>query len=68
VFFAQNYLYNEYYASYEDIDLFLQGVPIFEDFDSEKDQRLLEEYVAKFKIEKGIKLSRHRVVIIAKKI
>jgi len=68
IIFAQNYLYGEYYTSYEDIDLFLQGVPIFEDFDSEKDRRLLEEYVAKFKTEKGIKLPRHRVVIVAKKI
>jgi len=67
VIFAQNYFYEEYYASYEDLDLFLQGVPIFEDFDSEKDRKHLEEYVAKFKIEKGIKFPRHRVVIVAKK-
>lgn len=68
IVFAQDYLYDEYYASYEDLDLFLQGVPIFEDFDSEKDKKFLEEYVAKFKTEKGIKLPRHRVVIVAKKL
>ncbi len=66
--FAQDYLYDEYYASYNDLDLFLQGVPIFEDFDSDKDKKYLEEYIAKFKTEKGIKFPRHRVVIVAKKI
>lgn len=68
IVFAQGYSYYEYYVSYEDLDLFLQGVPIFEDFDSEKDKKLLEEYVAKFKTEKGIRFPRQRVVIIAKKI
>ena len=62
VIFAQDYFYDEYYASYQDLDLFLQGVPIFEDFDSEKDKKFLEEYVAKFKTEKGIRFPRHRVV------
>ena len=65
--FSKDYLYDEYYKSYEDLDLFLQGVPIFEDFDSEKDSKLLKEYVIKFKTDKGIKLPRHRVVIVAKK-
>lgn len=67
VVFAQDYFYDEYYASYEDIDLFLQGVPIFEDFDSKKDRKYLEKYVAQFKTEKGIRFSRHRVVIVAKR-
>lgn len=65
--FAQDYLYDEYYVSYEDLDLFLQGVPIFEDFDSIKDKKYLQKYVAKFKTEKGIKFPRHRVVIVAVK-
>lgn len=67
IMFAQDYFYDEYYASYEDLDLFLQGVPIFEDFDSEKDMKFLEKYVAKFRTEKGIKFPRHRVVIVARK-
>jgi SAM-dependent methyltransferase len=62
--FAQDYFCNEYYPSYEDLDIFLQGVPIFEDFDSEKDRRTLEKYVGQYKTEKGIKLSRHRVVVV----
>lgn len=68
IIFAQDYLCDEYYASYDDLDLFLQGVPIFEDFDSEKDKKFLEEYAAKFKTEKGIRLPRHRVVIAARKL
>lgn len=67
VIFAQDYFYDEYYASYDDLDLFLQGVPIFEDFDSEKDKKFLEEYGVKFKTEKGIKFPRHRGVLVAKK-
>jgi len=67
IVFTQNYFYNEYYSSYEDLDLFLQGVPIFEDFDSKKDKKYLEKYVSKFMTEKGIKFPRHRVVLVAKK-
>ncbi len=68
VIFAQDYSYDEYYTSLEDLDLFLQGVPIFEDYDSERDGRYLEEYVAQFKAEKGIRFPRHRVVTVAKRI
>ena len=65
--FSQEYFCDEYYRSYEDLDIFLQGVPIFEDFDSEKDRSLLEKYVGKYTTEKGIKLPRHRVVIVFQK-
>lgn len=68
IVFAQDYQYDEYYASYDDLDLFLQGVPIFEDFDSQKDKKFLEEYVEKFKTEKGIKFPRHRVVTVGEKV
>ena len=67
VIFIREFFYNEYYASYEDLNLFLQGVPIFENFDSEKDKNSLEKYVTKFRTEKGIKLLRHRVVIVSRK-
>lgn len=67
IVFLREFFYNEYYASYKDLDLFLQGVPIFEDFDSEKDKNLLEKYAEKFKTEKGINLPRHRVIIVSKK-
>lgn len=68
VVYAQNFLFDEYYASYQDLDLFLQGVPIFEDFDSEKDKKFLEAYVATSQAERGIRLPRHRIVIVAMKI
>jgi len=65
--FVKEYFYNEYYESYEDLDLFLQGVPIFPDFDPEKDKRFLQKYIEKFKTKKGIKLPRHRVVFVFQK-
>jgi len=68
VVFAENYHYFEYYPSYEELDLFLQGVPIFEDFDSEQDREVLKRYVEMFTTDKGIQLSRHRLVMIAQKI
>ncbi|MBI2596777.1 class I SAM-dependent methyltransferase [Candidatus Daviesbacteria bacterium] len=67
VIFAQNFHYFEYYPSYEVFDLFLQGVPIFEDFDSEKDRASLQKYVKKFSTDKGIQLSRHRLVMVIQK-
>ncbi|MDO8658128.1 MAG: class I SAM-dependent methyltransferase [Candidatus Levybacteria bacterium] len=68
ILFAQDYLYNEFYKTYADLDLFLQGVPIFEDYDSVEDRKNLEKYVKEYKTDKGIKLQRHRVVIVAKKL
>ena len=67
ILFASEYLYNEFYKTYDDLDLFLQGVPIFEDYDSVIDRNKLERYVKKHETDKGIKLERHRVVIVAKK-
>ena len=65
VVYRQDVLYDEYYASYHDLDVFLQGVPIFEDFDSEQDKTRLQTYVAKFQTDKGIQLPRHRFLFIA---
>lgn len=67
VVYTQEFFYNEYYPAYNDLDTFLQGVPIFEDFDSQKDKKFLEKYARRFKTKKGIKLPRHRVVTVAKK-
>lgn len=65
--YMEDFYFDQYYASYFDLDLFLQSVPIFEDFDSKKDQISLETYVAKFRTEKGIRLPRHVIVSVAKK-
>ena len=67
IIFSKSYLYTEFYQDYYNLDLFLQGVPIFTDYDSEKDKPLLTEYVKKNKKQKGISLPRHRYVIVAKK-
>lgn len=64
---AKNFHYFEYYASYKDLDLFLQGVPIFEDFDSQKDKVFLQKYVEGFSGNKGVQLSRHRLVVVAQR-
>ncbi|MBI3290602.1 methyltransferase domain-containing protein [Candidatus Microgenomates bacterium] len=68
VVFAENFYPFEYYPTYEELDLFLQGVPIFEDFDSEKDKVLLQKYIEKFSTDKGIMLSRHRLVMVVQKV
>ena len=65
--FSLDVWYDEYYASYHDLDLFLQGVPIFEDFDSEQDKTKLQAYVARFQTDKGIRLPRHRFLVAAMK-
>ncbi len=68
VAYRQDFFYDEYYASLPDLDLFLQSVPIFEDFASEQDRSLLEAYVGRFQTDKGIHLPRHRYLFIAVKI
>lgn len=65
--FAQDYFYSEIYPDLENLDLFLQGVPIFKDFDSEKDRDSLFSYAKKMRVAGGIELRRHRVVIVARK-
>lgn len=67
ILFAKDYFYTEHYPTYRDLDLFLQGVPIFEDFDSEKDREKLSDYVRKNKSKREIRLPRHKVVILAQK-
>ncbi|MDD3808469.1 MAG: class I SAM-dependent methyltransferase [Candidatus Pacebacteria bacterium] len=51
--FAEDYFYEEYYPSYDEFNLFLQGVPIFEDFDPSKDRKFVEEYINLNATEKG---------------
>jgi ubiquinone/menaquinone biosynthesis C-methylase UbiE len=68
VVYADNFHYFEYYPSYKEFDLFLQGVPIFEDYDSEKDKPALQRYIEMFISDKGIQLSRHRLVMVVQKI
>ena len=68
VSYLEDFLYNEYYQSFQDLDLFLQGVPIFKDFDSDKDKKYLTNYVKQNSTDKGIKMERHRVVTVLQKV
>jgi SAM-dependent methyltransferase len=61
------YGYMEYYPTRADFDTFLQGVPIFEDYDSERDRESVDAYILGHLTERGIMLERHRVVIVARK-
>ena len=65
IVYAEEFVYDEYYPTYADLDLFLQGVPIFEDFDPAADRELLQQYVRQAQTSKGIHLVRHRYVTVA---
>lgn len=67
VIFYQDFYYTEYYPDYHNLDLFLQGVPIFTDYDSEKDKFLLEKYISTHKTKDDIILPRHRIVLVIQK-
>jgi len=56
LFFAENYYYFEYYHSCKGLCLFLQGVPIFEDFNSKQDRGALQKYAKEFNSDKGIQI------------
>lgn len=60
--YLRNLCVNEFYPTLDDFSLFLEGVPIFEDFDPGQDRPLLEKYAQKFQSRYGIRLNRHRVV------
>ena len=65
--FLENYSYDEQYLSKSEFELFLQNVPIFEDFDSIKDRQYLEAYYTVHLNGFQVKLRRQRVVYILKK-
>ena len=65
--YAEEFLYDEYYPTYADLETFLQGVPIFEDFDPIADRPLLQVYVDQANRSRGIRLLRHRFVTVARK-
>lgn len=67
IIFSGDYIYDEFYSTLGDLDLFLQSVPIFKDYNSKKDIVSLKKYASEFTSEKGINLPRHRVVVLAQK-
>jgi SAM-dependent methyltransferase len=64
---AEDFAYDEYFPTYEDLETFLLGVPIFEDFDPVADRDHLQAYIASATGPKGIVLQRHRFVASARK-
>ena len=62
-----NYLFNEYYASKNDLLNLLMKTPIINEFETNKEieDDLLEKYIKKFTCDKGIKLKREYYGILA---
>src|SRR3990167_5042527 len=52
--FGQEFFYSEFYLTFNDLGLFLQGVPIFEDYDPHKDNAYLTKYAQKYQADRGI--------------
>ena len=57
----------EYYNTVDDLKYLLNYTPILNGFDEDKDNRLLDQYVNKFKTKKGIKLNRRLYAFVLKK-
>lgn len=67
IIIMRDYLYTEHYLSKQEFVKFLQGVPIFEDFDPEKDERYLNEYFSEYMQGDNVDLTRHRVVYVVQR-
>ena len=68
IIFAKDYFFKENYLNYKSLESFLKKVPIFEDFNTRKDRMKLINYIDNNTTSKGIRLSRHKLVIVAKKL
>lgn len=65
---AEDFFYTEFYPSREMFEVFLEGVPIFKDFDRQKDKQHLDKFCAAHTTASGeIQLSRHRVLYVLHK-
>ncbi|MFI7347261.1 class I SAM-dependent methyltransferase [Streptomyces sp. NPDC049936] len=62
----QEFCYDEFFHTPEDLDRFLQMVPIFEDYDSAADSSSFERYAAQATRPEGIHLPRHWFVLSAR--
>lgn len=65
---VKDYFLKEYYPDYKSLESFLRRAPIFEDFNTRKDGMKLIKYINNNMTSKGIELSRHKLVIVAKKL
>lgn len=65
---AEDYFYKEFYTSRTMFETFLEGVPIFEDFDRINDAKLLDDYCSEHMNNNGeVALDRHRVLYVLEK-
>lgn len=58
--------YDEYFHTPQDLDRFLQMVPIFEDYDSAGDREVFDRYLAQATTGEGVHLARHWFVLHAR--
>lgn len=63
----ENYTYSEQYQSIAEFEIFLKGVPIFEDFNIDNDKKYLDTYYKNNMDSSQVKLGRHRVVYVIRK-
>jgi SAM-dependent methyltransferase len=64
---AREFVYDDYYRDIEHLSYFLEGVPIFTDYDPAADRPLLQRYVDSHSCAEGVVLERHRLLIAARK-
>jgi hypothetical protein len=62
----ESFTYEEFFHSPAEFDVFLQLVPIFEDYDSVADKELFDGYVAGASSDRGVRLVRHWFLIHAR--
>ncbi|MFE0632423.1 class I SAM-dependent methyltransferase [Streptomyces sp. NPDC058864] len=55
--------YDEFFHTPQDLDVFLQMVPIFEDYDSVTDRAAFDRYLAQSTTAEGVHLARHWFVL-----
>jgi ubiquinone/menaquinone biosynthesis C-methylase UbiE len=63
----QDFHYQEYFHSSADLSRLLSMVPIFEDYDEERDRKKLKQYVRLASSEDGILMDRHWFVLQARR-
>lgn len=64
---AREYVYDDYFRDIDHLSFFLEGVPIFTDYDAAADAAYLQRYAAEHIGPYGVALERHRVLIGARK-
>ncbi|MCX4993688.1 class I SAM-dependent methyltransferase [Streptomyces sp. NBC_00568] len=64
---SQEFRFEEFYHSANDLDTFLHQVPILGDYDPAADKEKFDRYVAAATVDQGVRLSRHWFIVQAQK-